>query len=82
MFESPTDLARYRFESLIALEELVPSIAILVLTARGKGRRYPSASPSEIPGFGVRTRNDDHADIFLVLRSGASHCSTVSFHRV
>lgn len=48
------DPNRYSFEALIALEELLPSIVILLLTSRGKGRRYPIGSPSEAMGFGVR----------------------------
>ena len=48
------DPSRYSFEALIALEELLPSIAILALTSRGRARRYPIGSPSEAVGFGVR----------------------------
>eukprot|EP00752_Nemacystus_decipiens_P010203 g9093.t1 len=35
----PGSAGRDRFEALIALEELLPSIAVAYLTARGKGRR-------------------------------------------
>lgn len=44
---------RYRFEALIALEELIPSIAILLLTARGRGRRNPPRSSAEVTPLGV-----------------------------
>ncbi|CAM9181499.1 unnamed protein product [Ectocarpus sp. 13 AM-2016] len=48
----PPSLGRYRFEALMALEELVPSIAIAYLTARGKGRRYRAqVLPSERTGL-------------------------------
>lgn len=38
----------------MALEELLPSLAIMFLTARGKSRHYTSASPTEVTGIWVR----------------------------
>lgn len=45
-------VVRYQFEAFVALDELLPSIAIMMLTIKSRGNRS-EAEPSEATGFMV-----------------------------
>ncbi|CAM9667304.1 unnamed protein product [Pylaiella littoralis] len=56
----PSSMGRDCFEALIALEELLPSLAMTFLTARGKARRFRAAAPQSTERTGILAPMDGH----------------------